>query len=631
MNPGADGRFGHHLTAAGVLAFLGVQRGHAATVAEDFHRAAAGGVVGARQALHAVETETVAADRERLPRFHRDLALLQLRFHQQRADQEHGDAAVRQHHADHLGGQRAAVRAQALPDETRCAQRDPDRTRDAGRGFPRAVGCLEVSDGARHQRQHRPRQQHAQRARDVVALPADQRPQRQQQHDRRHQNDEQQREIRRAHRNLAQFQRIGEQRIQRADQHHRAGGGEEHIVEQQQGFPRCAGKRLAAVGIRCAQRVQQQRTADHQTQENQDEQAASRIRGEGVHAGQHARAHQEGAEQRQRKCRDGQQQGPAAETAALFGDRLRMQQGCTGQPGHEAGVFDRIPEPPAAPAQFVIGPPAAQCDADGQARPGDVGPRPRPAQPARNLFRPRGVAVEQRRDRERERDRETHVAHVEHRRMHDQAEVLQQRIEVAAFGRGRENPLERVAGENQEGQKADADDAHHAQHAGDHRLRQRFRECGHRRSPQRKDQRPQQQRALVRAPHRRVAIHHGQQRIGIGGDIAQREVLRHERPGEDRERHADQHQLRPRRRPGDVHPRRQSALRAEQRQRRLQQGNQQREHQGDLTELRKQMHAAQRSGIGDAAGAGAAEAGSGVTTLCFLCASPILSATSFGT
>ncbi|KAG0733161.1 hypothetical protein G6F23_013614 [Rhizopus arrhizus] len=72
-----------------------------------------------------------------------------------------------------------------------------------------------------------------------------------------------------------------------------------------------------------------------------------------MHAGQHAGAHQEGAEQGQREGGDRQQQGPAAEGAALFGDRLRVDQCCTNQPRHEAGVLHRVPEPPAAPAQLV--------------------------------------------------------------------------------------------------------------------------------------------------------------------------------------------------------------------------------------------------------------------------------------
>ena len=108
------------------------------------------------------------------------------------------------------------------------------------------------------------------------------------------------------------------------------------------------------------------------------------IGGEGVHRGQHAGAHQEGAEQAQREGGDGQQHRPALEHAALFGDRQRVHQRGADQPGHERGVFHRVPEPPAAPAQLVVGPPGAEHDADAEEGPGDdastaatSAPRPR--------------------------------------------------------------------------------------------------------------------------------------------------------------------------------------------------------------------------------------------------------------
>ena len=36
-----------------------------------------------------------------------------------------------------------------------------------------------------------------------------------------------------------------------------------------------------------------------------------------------------------------------------------------GKPRHEGGVLHRVPKPPAAPAEFVIGPPGAERDAGG--------------------------------------------------------------------------------------------------------------------------------------------------------------------------------------------------------------------------------------------------------------------------
>ena len=45
-----------------------------------------------------------------------------------------------------------------------------------------------------------------------------------------------------------------------------------------------------------------------------------------------------------------------SEGAAFFSYSLRVEQGCTDQPRHKRGIFDRVPEPPTAPAKFVIGP-----------------------------------------------------------------------------------------------------------------------------------------------------------------------------------------------------------------------------------------------------------------------------------
>lgn len=52
--------------------------------------------------------------------------------------------------------------------------------------------------------------------------------------------------------------------------------------------------------------------------------------------------------------------------------------------------------------------------------------------------------------------------------MEDHARVLQERIEVRAFGRRREEAKERVGGEQHEEEKAHADEAENARHAGDH-------------------------------------------------------------------------------------------------------------------------------------------------------------------
>ena len=103
----------------------------------------------------------------------------------------------------------------------------------------------------------------------------------------------------------------------------------------------------------------------------------------------------------------------------------------------------------------------------GEEHPGDRRPRARPARPL--LVE---LAFEQRGHGERERDREADVAQVEHRRMHGEREVLQQRVQVVAVRRRRDQPLERIRGEQDEALEADADDAQHAEHARGEGLRQ---------------------------------------------------------------------------------------------------------------------------------------------------------------
>ena len=106
-----------------------------------------------------------------------------------------------------------------------------------------------------------------------------------------------------------------------------------------------------------------------------------RIVRKGVDRGEHARSHQEGPDQRQREGKDREQDGPDLERAALFHHHGGMEQRRTGEPRHQRGVLDRIPEPVAAPAELVIGPVRAAGDAERQAHPGAEHPRPHPARP----------------------------------------------------------------------------------------------------------------------------------------------------------------------------------------------------------------------------------------------------------
>ena len=133
-----------------------------------------------------------------------------------------------------------------------------------------------------------------------------------------------------------------------------------------------------------------------------------------------------------------------------------MEQRGAGEPRHERRVLDRVPEPPAAPAELVVGPVAAERDAEAQRAPGGERPGPHPARPA-------GVdpALDQRGDREGEGHREADIAGVEHRRVGGERQVLQDRVEALAVGRRRIEPQERVRGEQHEGEEAHPDQPLH--------------------------------------------------------------------------------------------------------------------------------------------------------------------------
>ena len=139
---------------------------------------------------------------------------------------------------------------------------------------------------------------------------------------------------------------------------------------------------LSSFGARHANSAERAADGDHQIMTRINA-AAFGIVGEGMHRRQHARAHQEGADQAQRKRGDREQQCPGAERAGAFSRERGMQQRRRDQPRHQRRVLHRIPEPETAPAQIVIGPPATKRDAERERDPGGKHEGPRRARPRR--------------------------------------------------------------------------------------------------------------------------------------------------------------------------------------------------------------------------------------------------------
>src|SRR5215469_14137162 len=128
-----------------------------------------------------------------------------------------------------------------------------------------------------------------------------------------------------------------------------------------------------------------------------------------------------------------------------------MKERRAGEPGHEGGVLDRIPGPPAAPAEDVIGPPAAHRDADREKAPGEEGPGSDPA-------RPGGIdaSLDERRDGEGEGHREADISEIEEGRVEGEPRILQQRIEPPAVERRGNDAQERVRGLEDESEESGA-------------------------------------------------------------------------------------------------------------------------------------------------------------------------------
>ena len=310
---------------------------------------------------------------------------------------------------------------------------------------------------------------------------------------------------------------------------------------------------------------------DHENR--QDEDAASRIVRKGVDRGEHPRSHQEGPNQRQREGKDRQQDGPDFERTALFHHHGGMQQRCAGKPRHQRGIFDRIPEPEAAPAQHVIGPVRAAGDPERQAHPGAEHPRPHPA-------RPGGVdaAFQQRRNREREGDREADIAEIKQRRMKGEARVLQDGIEVAALERRVGNAHERIRRGENEKIEGGGNPGLHRERIGLELRRQIVAEGRHQRAEQSQDEDPQHHGAFVVSPDAGEPVQQRHRRMRIVVDVEHREVGRDVAGGKRAERDRHKGELRQRRRRRDAHEHRVVAARADDRHRALDQSKPQRQH-----------------------------------------------------
>ncbi len=125
-----------------------------------------------------------------------------------------------------------------------------------------------------------------------------------------------------------------------------------------------------------------------------------------------------------------------------------------------------------------------------------------------------------------------------------------------ALERRRRQALERVRGQQDEGEEGGADHPLHGERVGAQPRGQRAAEDGDERAERRQDQRPQQHRAFVVAPHAGELVDRRRGAVRILGDVEHREVGGQMRPGERGEGERDEDELAERGARPDRHQRR---------------------------------------------------------------------------
>jgi len=198
---------------------------------------------------------------------------------------------------------------------------------------------------------------------------------------------------------------------------------------------------------------------------------------------------------------------------------------------------------------------------------------------------PAAPALDERGDGEGEGHGEADIAQIEKGRMEGEAGILQERVQVAAVrGRGM-HPEKRVGREQDEGQEADANQPLDPEHPRLQGRRQVLPEPGDHRSEQRQDQNPEQHRALVVAPDARHLVEQRLRRMAVLDDVEDRKVRRHIGVHQGQKGEEDQAELSARRGAAGGHQPRMARRRPPERQGRLQDRDQQRQHQGEMAKL----------------------------------------------
>ncbi len=281
--------------------------------ADDFavpaHREGGGefGIIRPGAVEGAVERDVVIANRDFVARLERHDALRTPLGFAHNAEQRDAKAEMRERGAPggprQTGGasqhrrQRRAQQPDAFADIGDGAGDDEQRQANAER---RQQGLALQHEGCREANQRD--QESAREALcdtdEIATLPCQQRPERNCDQQAREQRPEGRSEEWRADRNFLSGQSLQPKRVERSDEHGGTGRGEEQVVEDERSFARHRRKQPALAQQRGAPCEQQEAPANEPDEDRQDEDASRRIGCKGVHRGEHAGTHQEGADQR---------------------------------------------------------------------------------------------------------------------------------------------------------------------------------------------------------------------------------------------------------------------------------------------------------------------------------------------
>ena len=342
-----------------------------------------------------------------------------------------------------------------------------------------------------------------QAAPDLGPFPRHHRPHGQDQRQEHHKGREGRIKERLPHRQFPVPQHLGHKGPDRADEDHETRHRQKHVIGQKRALAADDGKQPLGLQRAGAEGKKRQRAAHEHAKDHQNEHAAFGVIGKGMHRCDDARAHDEGADQRKAKGHDGQKNGPSLQAFTLFHHNGTVQQGGGNQPRHETRVFHRVPEPKAAPAQLIIGPPGPERDPDGQEHPSRQRPRPHPTRPSR-VHPPLNQCGHCKGEGHRKAD----IAQIQEGRMKGQTGVLQQGVQVVAIQRRICQAQEGVRGEEHKGQERHTDHALHGQNPRLQRGRQVVAKPYRTGAKQRQGQRPQEQTALMVAPNAGNLVQH---------------------------------------------------------------------------------------------------------------------------